>query len=264
MRIVCALLLFELFVFGVRAYSCEWSDNEGQFNLSALENDVQDYRQSMGLGGQAYYLNACRSVVTTACKTANCAACQTWSGGQACLGTITTSSFQANGNSVALSFTGGDDGRSMIIDFVCDQSAGIGTPVFSTETLAKEYVFSWASQFACPISQTCNATSCGGCVATGADQCVWCLDSQSCSSMADFNASCTNWVAKPQYCPAPACSTQSTCTGCMGMDGCSWCLDTTSCIAHPSNPSVCPDIVSNVTYCPSKEYKALDAAKTVV
>eukprot|EP01116_Phalansterium_solitarium_P011763 TRINITY_DN27539_c0_g1_i1.p1 TRINITY_DN27539_c0_g1~~TRINITY_DN27539_c0_g1_i1.p1 ORF type:complete len:238 (-),score=26.74 TRINITY_DN27539_c0_g1_i1:219-932(-) len=132
------------------AYSCKWNG----FDLSKLENDVQDYRQSMGLGGQAYYLNACRSVVTAACKTANCAACQTWSGGQACLGVTTSSTFTTNGNSLSLAFGGGDDGRSMLINFSCDKTAGTGTPVFNTETASKQYVFDWSSQYACAGAPT--------------------------------------------------------------------------------------------------------------
>eukprot|EP01116_Phalansterium_solitarium_P001719 TRINITY_DN1152_c0_g2_i1.p1 TRINITY_DN1152_c0_g2~~TRINITY_DN1152_c0_g2_i1.p1 ORF type:complete len:291 (-),score=25.86 TRINITY_DN1152_c0_g2_i1:209-1081(-) len=262
----------------VHAYSCTYSWNGVNYDASPLANSNTDYHFQVQTTD--FWINVCRPTVTQVCGSSS-ATCEQWdpnsANGHASLGNAGTATFNPpsvpgeNGQGFTVQFTGGDkppgqnNPRTMEIDFICDHSAGVGVPSYAGEQPALHYNFQWRSSYACaatpPPPPSCAGTSCGGCLANATGQCVWCLDSGSCSSMANFNASCTNWVTKPQYCPAPACSQQATCAGCVGVGGCSWCLDTASCVVSPSNPSICADTVSNVTYCPTGDYEDFKASK---
>jgi hypothetical protein len=123
-----------------------------------LNYDPTDPRKNM-------WLNVCTPIVYNLCGT-GMACCQQWDpankNGQAALGTESSLTFsygsQAgnnNANGLIVTFTGGTPvngvARSMEIDFVCDESAGIGTPTYIIEnTKTLRYYFKWTTAHACP------------------------------------------------------------------------------------------------------------------
>lgn len=48
-------------------------------------------------------------------------------------------------------FSGGEGGRKMTIDFICDYREERGIPQFIEEAPELEYNFVWRTRYACPI-----------------------------------------------------------------------------------------------------------------
>jgi hypothetical protein len=100
-------------------------------------------------------------------------------------------------------------------------------------------------------SSSSPPSSCTACAAAGE---VWCLDDSQCYSLASLPSSCRNYITSSSSCPAPHCSTLTSCASCTGTSECVWCfdrsvpgacypLDTTApaCSAnHIASPSFCP------------------------
>eukprot|EP01116_Phalansterium_solitarium_P022223 TRINITY_DN7261_c0_g1_i1.p1 TRINITY_DN7261_c0_g1~~TRINITY_DN7261_c0_g1_i1.p1 ORF type:complete len:581 (+),score=110.13 TRINITY_DN7261_c0_g1_i1:1280-3022(+) len=98
---------------------------------------------------------------------------------------------------------------------------------------------------------------CTGCVTESNGQCYFCLDNLWCVNSTD---TCSDFVKKPQYCPAPPpppppppppvnCAAFPNCTSCASNKACGYCLDTSTCVAQ-SDPS-CSDMIRNPTFCPA-------------
>eukprot|EP01116_Phalansterium_solitarium_P011322 TRINITY_DN26963_c0_g1_i1.p2 TRINITY_DN26963_c0_g1~~TRINITY_DN26963_c0_g1_i1.p2 ORF type:complete len:165 (-),score=15.30 TRINITY_DN26963_c0_g1_i1:234-728(-) len=156
--LLCALLAC------VSAYNCTYQWNGLNYDASPLQDSAVDYH--FRVQSTDFWMNVCQPVVTKVCGS-TCACCQQWNPnsptGHASLGNATTASFQPpsvpgqNGQGFTIQFTGGDkppgqtNPRTMEIDFICDQNAGMGTPDYAGEQPALHYNFQWRSKYACAI-----------------------------------------------------------------------------------------------------------------
>jgi hypothetical protein len=120
------LLVLLFFVSPFRAQTCTWVDQTGAiYDISSLKGTT-DYVFNTPDGKYTFYINVCTSIIYQQCGK-GCAACQTWVGGKASVGSFNTSTIgllNGGGEGVTIGFTQGDGGRSSEIDFICTPSAG--------------------------------------------------------------------------------------------------------------------------------------------
>jgi hypothetical protein len=108
-----------------------------------------------------------------------------------------------------------------------------------------EWQVTYNSVAGCPAAPTCDGVTCVSCGATPG--CGWCLDSGKC-----FNNSppgCSSFVKNPKYCPADACTKNTSCVSCTS-NSCIWCLDSNTCGPGPAS---CENKVGKPSFCPSKK-----------
>jgi len=90
-------------------------------------------------------------VLAKQCLPTQAASCQTWNGGKATLSLANSGTAgplsRGGGQGFTVQFSGGDQGRSMEIDFVC--GTGMGSPQLQGENPKNHYIFTWNTQYAC-------------------------------------------------------------------------------------------------------------------
>jgi len=143
---------------------CGWTDPETKliYDFSALiSNDKDYYLPKNGKQDFDCWINVCRSLLTDLCGASDVAGCAQYSpnpGGKFSIGKASTLAWMRlqdvpeGGYGVTATHTGGIQSRMMQIDFICDESAGPGTPTFLTENERKDYIFRWKTQYACPVN----------------------------------------------------------------------------------------------------------------
>jgi len=159
-----------------------------------------------------FYVNLCGPVTSSPCQS-TCSGCQTWSNGQAELGTASTLVLsQSDETGLIASYTEGLFGRQMKIRLSCYPSAGVGSPYFVTENTTDEtYYFEWPTSYACPHDICDREAECSDCLlvnqnASLANTCAFCLEGAGCVPASMAWISCSNIVVEAQYCPAAASS----------------------------------------------------------
>jgi len=135
-------------VYGQSPSYCQYNG----YNINPLQNTSSDYVINSGL--YIYYINVCGPVLAKQCLPTQAVTCQTWNGGKATLsvyntGTAGPLSRSSGSEGFTVQFSGGDQGRSMEIDFVCSASAGIGSPSLQGENPKNHYIFTWNTQYVC-------------------------------------------------------------------------------------------------------------------
>jgi len=156
-RIISTIFLLGLIITQTLAL-CGIETKSGKIDLGGLTNGQTDYfikRNTYPNQGWDLFINACRGVVTTVCG-ADVACCQQWDAtsptGHASMGkfsSVTYAALQSGAEGVVGTYTGGDGGRNMEIDFACDKNAGTGSPKFAGESPQLHYNFVWATSHAC-------------------------------------------------------------------------------------------------------------------
>jgi len=153
--------------------SCQFVDNQGnQYDLSPLQNNMNDYFQNFPTQKWDVWINVCRATLTNLCG-AGSAACQQWDPnsptGKATLGlqkTMVLSNIQKPSTKspygVTAQFTQGGDGRAFEIDFQCNPGGGIGIFGFLNEDPKKHYNFAWPTEYACPLNVNVSHGLTGG------------------------------------------------------------------------------------------------------
>lgn len=131
------------------------------YDLSSLSSSTKDYSVT-GSDGFTYSFNICRDLVDhSKCKGSTTASCQT-SASDASFAKntgVVSKTIQYNGGSLSLKYTNGDPchnnqfNRSTLISFSCARGQ-VGTPTFVSETSDCSYLFNWATDAACPPSET--------------------------------------------------------------------------------------------------------------
>eukprot|EP01116_Phalansterium_solitarium_P001720 TRINITY_DN1152_c0_g3_i1.p1 TRINITY_DN1152_c0_g3~~TRINITY_DN1152_c0_g3_i1.p1 ORF type:complete len:236 (-),score=16.93 TRINITY_DN1152_c0_g3_i1:191-898(-) len=198
----------------VHPYSCTYSHNGVNYDVSLLANSSSDYHYQYG-SDTDFRMNVCRPTVTQVCGSTS-ATCEQWdpssANGHASLGNASTATFHPArvpgeyGQGFTIQFTDGDKPpgqpkpRTMEIDFICDSSAGVGAPKYVGQVPSLHFIFHWMSSFACGIraSPTCDSeTTCSACTISG---CVWCMESRSCVDVPVNSTECLNGVTLPKYC----------------------------------------------------------------
>jgi len=239
---------------GGRADSFCFSDVSGhRFDISALRNNFSDYNAA------DFALNVCGPIIDrTICKSStDWMICQVYS--QIGLGTYssaTASPLDIPGQGFLLNVDHGVNGRSSDIRFICDPDVDVGHPVYDGKDFPL-YHFTWKTMYAC-YDVPCIGAQCSSCLAD-ASSCLWCLDSNECSTHANFDPSCKNWVSDEKFCPGFLCSQFSTCQLCTQQAACGWCLTSDTCLPGPLTPDRCADAVQNSTYCPTGATHKLQA-----
>lgn len=147
------IISFLAFASWTSADPCQFEVNGVVYDLSALRNDKQDYKQSViGMGKNVYVsINVCRPVLTSSCGT-DSGACQEWcvretipsvsnrlrdsAKGHASFGRASTVTAELldstdynleNPQGLTLQYQGGDGIRSYQVDFVCADQGGVRT-----------------------------------------------------------------------------------------------------------------------------------------
>jgi len=200
------------------------------------------------------WINFCIPLVASPCVNNGTEGCMQWdpksSRGHASMGTLGNRTFAQGKNpgDVAARFTGGDAGRSFVINFSCNKSLpGTGYPKFVQEFPALTYNFQWTTQYACPqnTSTPCNQqNTCGTCANVSNNTCEWCLDTFACTNKGD--SSCSQWISWAKFCPN--CNSYSnSCEECTTSSfGCGYCLDSSMCV---SNGTSCNNFVATPNFC---------------
>jgi len=239
---------------------CTYSYEGDYYDLSGLSSDSSDYKVQMSPASTVTWINVCRPVVSTICKSccgSDVAGCMQWDpnsqNGQASIGAYSSATFMPlkGQKGVILLYISGLNARTYEVDFVCDPSQKIGAPVFANENPTKHYNFVWNTAQACPQFGCANSSWCQDCLSDGSGSCKWCLDSNQCEPNTEYDKRCMSYVQNPKFCPPDVCAPNSDCTSCAGESGCSWCLDSSSCIHTPGpNRFPCDNIISTPSLCP--------------
>jgi len=154
--LVCSIILIQNYSSAQTNYNCTWTNptTGDVYNFNSLASSTADY--SVKTSSWNTFINVCRQTINTTCGT-NVAACQTWPGGKAALGSTTTAqwaplvrSTTQGQKGATVSFGNGTSGRAFEIDFQCVESAGVGSPNFEVETPKLFYNFAWPTKTACP------------------------------------------------------------------------------------------------------------------
>jgi hypothetical protein len=107
--------------------TCKYTDTLGNnYDLSSL-SAATDYIASSPNGEYTFYINVCKALIYQSCGP-GCAACQTWTGGRASVGSTNTTTLgplAAGGLGVTMTFNQGAGGRSSELDFVCTPGGGV-------------------------------------------------------------------------------------------------------------------------------------------
>jgi len=144
--------------------------------------------------------------------------------------------------------TGTSDNYGVVTLFNSGSYSGIYIS-YLAEYMSKQYDYQLLYN-AITYGQTSGCSSYTTCNQCSTASCVWCLDNGSCESQV---GSCASYIKHPQYCPALACSTFTSCSSCLSNgnnQNCDWCLDTQSCFNIGSTS--CDDVLNNPKFCPEK------------
>jgi len=113
---------------------------------------TSDYKVA-GMGNTTYFLNICgpladNSVCTNISETVGC---QINGPTQVTIGISDASSFyfNATGKNVIAGYYGGTEGRRLVYQLDCDQTNGVGTPVYVNEYPPRTYNFYWKTNVVC-------------------------------------------------------------------------------------------------------------------
>ena len=137
---------------------CVASDAAGTYDLSPLAK-IDGHWTATGTGdsrSQSFFINVCRSVSGVSGCPAGVGACQLDGAGKYHgTGYVLSSPIVVDGGVVVLRYHNGEYchhaklPRVTTIKFSC--GVGAGEPVFERETPDCEYVFTWFTQYACPV-----------------------------------------------------------------------------------------------------------------
>eukprot|EP01116_Phalansterium_solitarium_P004795 TRINITY_DN1593_c0_g1_i2.p1 TRINITY_DN1593_c0_g1~~TRINITY_DN1593_c0_g1_i2.p1 ORF type:complete len:242 (-),score=6.08 TRINITY_DN1593_c0_g1_i2:130-855(-) len=138
--------VIHLWLVACASAECIYVIGEDAFDLTGLRNNYADYVI------RDYSLNVCGPLVDSQSCGQGYMGCQTYS--KSGLGTpssATASSIDINSvKGFTLSLNNGLSGRSMEINFVCNQYQLPGVPVFVAETNL-HYNFQWQTVYGCPV-----------------------------------------------------------------------------------------------------------------
>jgi len=146
---------------------CKWTDHqtEMEYDFNPLSKNDADYYLAKDSAPNLIFdcwLNMCRSLITDTCGASDVAGCAKYGpqpGGKYSIGKASTLTFMRgqalneDGYGATAVFSGGIQGRTMTIDFTCDEGAGAGSPVFMSETGRQSFRFKWVSVHACPVGR---------------------------------------------------------------------------------------------------------------
>jgi len=94
----------------------------------------------------------------------------------------------------------------------------------------------------------CGMMNCSTC--TMSSNCTWCLDSSMCIKQTD---PCDDRTNNPKRC---GCSSQNTCTGCLGISkNCTWCENPSGDACITSSTRNCQTIIVNPKFCDMRKKK---------
>jgi hypothetical protein len=95
------------------------------------------------------------------------------------------------------------------------------------------------------------ANNCNRCLSSAHDDCVWCIETQSCVPNSTIGI-CRNFFTNPMFCPVP-CNSLTSCADCTN-GGCIWCdYPTKSCTNDPQQS--CQYTVEDPQFCPNNNNK---------
>jgi len=162
---------------------CESSSQYKQTTCLLPTSDDEGYDLRF-LGAHEYKLNSdnfqfdfsiCHPLSSGKCLSSNpdCSICDSTS--ETCLASSSSmrmAELKSENEGVVVTYSNGP--ITTQIDFVCDYSAGFGSPVFLGEYPKNQFYFVWRSSVGCPYVDPCrmHSQSCGMCVAHLG--CGWC------------------------------------------------------------------------------------------